>query len=283
MKKNVALTIAGSDSSGGAGIQADLKAFTALGVHGATVITCITAQSTKKVKEIHKLPVEIIESQIDTIIEDIKPDVVKTGMLYDQEIVNMVAKKIKQYRLKTVVDPVMIATSGDALSKNDFVKVLKNKLIPIAYMVTPNIHEANVLTGKKIKNINDAKKACKEIHELGSKYVLIKGGHLKGRNADDVFFDGKEFTIFSLPKIQNRLAHGSGCTLSALITGYLALDEKPAESVRKAKYVLWNMIKDGYKPGKGADVLNFSSNATIDVPMHFTTNEHFAVQQNVHL
>jgi len=277
MKKNVALTIAGSDSSGGAGIQADLKAFTALGVHGATVITCITAQSTKKVKEIHKLPVEIIESQIDTIIEDIKPDVVKTGMLYDQEIVNMVAKKIKQYRLKTVVDPVMIATSGDALSKNDFVKVLKNKLIPIAYMVTPNIHEANVLTGKKIKNINDAKKACKEIHELGSKYVLIKGGHLKGRNADDVFFDGKEFTIFSLPKIQNRLAHGSGCTLSALITGYLALDEKPAESVRKAKYVLWNMIKDGYKPGKGADVLNFSSNATIDVPMHFPTNEHFAV------
>jgi len=277
MEKKVALTIAGSDSSGGAGIQADLKAFTALGVHGATVITCITAQNTKRVEEIYKLPARIIESQIDTIIGDIKPDTIKTGMLYDREIVNIVAKKIKQYRLKTVVDPVMIATSGDALSKNDFVKVLKNKLIPVAYVVTPNIHEANNLTGRKIKDITDVKKACKEIHELGPRYVLIKGGHLEGKNVDDVFFDGKKLTVFSLPRIPNRLAHGSGCTLSALVTGYLALGEKPTESVRKAKYVLWNMIKQGYKPGKGTDVLNFSSNATTDVPSLFPTNEHFTV------
>ncbi|MCX6666658.1 MAG: bifunctional hydroxymethylpyrimidine kinase/phosphomethylpyrimidine kinase [Euryarchaeota archaeon] len=277
MRKKIALSIAGSDPSGGAGIQADLKAFTTLGLHGVTAITCITAQNTKRVKTIHKLPVQRIESQIDTILEDMQPDAAKTGMLYDKEIVNMVAEKIKQYRMKTVVDPVMVATSGDTLSKNAFVKALKNKLIPISYMVTPNIQEANALTGRKINDVNDAKKACKEIQELGPNYVLIKGGHLKGKNAEDVLFDGKDFTVFSLPMIPDRLAHGSGCTLSALITGFLALEEKPVEAVRKAKHVLWNMIDEGYKPGKGADVLNFSWNAMTEMPSYFTTNEHFAV------
>jgi len=277
MRKKIVLSIAGSDPSGGAGIQADLKAFAALGLHGVTVITCITAQNTQRVKKIYKLPVEIIENQIDTILEDMQPYAVKTGMLYDDEIVSIVAKKIKQYSMKTVVDPVMVATSGDALSKNGFVKALKNKLIPIAYMVTPNIQEANALTGKKIDNINDVKKACKEILELGPKYVLIKGGHLEGRNAEDVLFDGKDFTVFSLPRIPDRLAHGSGCILSALIAGFLALDEKPVEAVRKAKHVLWNMINEGYKPGKGADILNFSQNVIVDAPSYFPTNEQFTV------
>jgi hydroxymethylpyrimidine/phosphomethylpyrimidine kinase len=277
MRKKIALSIAGSDPSGGAGIQADLKAFTVLGVHGVTAITCITSQNTQRVKKIHKLPVEVIEDQIDAILEDMKPDAVKTGMLYDEEIVNMVAEKIKKYRMKTVVDPVMVATSRDALSKNDFVKALKNKMIPIAYMVTPNIQEANALTGRKIDDINGVKKACKEIQKLGSKYVLIKGGHLKGKNAEDVLFDGKDFTVFSLPMIPDRLAHGSGCTLSALIAGFLALDEKPSESVRKAKHVLWNMINEGYKPGKGSDVLNFSWNTITEMPSYFTTEEHFAI------
>jgi len=277
MRKKIVLSIAGSDPSGSAGIQADLKAFTALGVHGVTAITCITAQNTKRVRTIHKLPIKVIENQIDVSLEDMQPDAVKTGMLYDEEIVKMVAEKIKQYHMKTVVDPVMVATSGDALSKNDLVKALKNKMIPIAYMVTPNILEANALTGRKIDDINDVKKACKEIQELGPNYVLIKGGHLKGKNAEDVLFDGKDFTVFSLPRIPDRLAHGSGCTLSALITGFLALEEKPVESVRKAKHVLWNMIEDGYKPGKGADVLNFSPNILTDIPSYFPTNEHFAV------
>jgi hydroxymethylpyrimidine kinase / phosphomethylpyrimidine kinase / thiamine-phosphate diphosphorylase len=277
MRKKIALSIAGSDPSGGAGIQVDLKAFTALGVHGVTAITCITSQNTQRVKKIHKLPVEVIEDQIDAILEDMRPDAVKTGMLYDEEIVNMVAEKIKKYRMKTVVDPVMVATSGDALSKSDFVEALKNKLIPIAYMVTPNIQEANALTGIKIDDINDVKKACKEIQGLGPNYVLIKGGHLKGKNAEDVLFDGKDFTVFSLPIIPDRLAHGSGCTLSALIVGFLALEEKPAEAVRKAKHVLWNMMEGGYKPGKGADVLNFSWNAITEMPSYFSTNERFAV------
>jgi len=277
MRKKIALSIAGSDPSGGAGIQADLKAFTILGVHGITTITCITAQNTQRVKKIHKLPVEVIEDQIDAILEDMRPDAVKTGMLYDEEIINMIAEKIKKYRMKTVVDPVMVATSGDALSKNDFVKALKNKMIPIAYMVTPNIQEANALTGRKIDDINDVKKACKEIQELGPSYVLIKGGHLKGKNAEDVLFDGKDFTVFSLPMIPDRLAHGSGCTLSALITGFLALEEKPAEAVRKSKHMLWNMINEGYKPGKGSDVLNYSPNMIADMPPYFPTDEHFVV------
>jgi len=277
MRKKIALSIAGSDPSGGAGIQADLKAFTALGIHGVTAITCITSQNTQRVKKIHKLPIKVIENQIDVLLEDMQPDAVKTGMLYDEEIVNMVAEKIKQYGMKTVVDPVMVATSGDALSKNDFVKALKNKLIPIAYMVTPNIREANALTGRKINDINDVKKACKEIQELGPNYVFIKGGHLKGKNAEDVLFDGKDFTVFSLPRIPDRLAHGSGCTLSALIAGFLTLEEKPAEAVGKSKHMLWNMIDGGYKPGKGADVPNFSPNAITEMPSYFPTNEHFAV------
>ncbi|MDH7517973.1 MAG: bifunctional hydroxymethylpyrimidine kinase/phosphomethylpyrimidine kinase [Candidatus Thermoplasmatota archaeon] len=277
MKKNIALTLAGSDPSGGAGIQADLKAFNMLGVHGLTVVTCITAQNTLHVEKIHKLPVEIIEKQIDTLLIDMKPDAAKTGMLFDEEIVDLVAEKIKHYNLKTVVDPVMVATSGDSLSKNDFVKALKNKLMPKSYMVTPNIHEAKVLTGRKIGDINDVKKACKEIHELGPRYVLIKGGHLEGKKADDVFFDGKEFTVFSLPMIPDRLVHGSGCTISALITGFIAKGEKPADSIGKSKQILWSMINEGHKPGKGADVLNFSSDIIKDMPSYFLTDEHFMV------
>jgi hydroxymethylpyrimidine/phosphomethylpyrimidine kinase len=276
-KKKIAMSIAGSDPSSGAGIQADLKAFTALGVHGTTIITCITAQNTQQVKTIYKLPVELIEKQIDVLYEDMQPDAVKTGMLYDEEIVKCVAKKIKQYKMKTVVDPVMVATSKDVLSGENFVNAIKKEIIPIAFMVTPNIQEVNVLTGKKIETINDVKKACSELHRMGAKYVLIKGGHLESRNAEDVLFDGEGFTVFSLPRVPGRLAHGSGCTLSALITGFLALGEKSAEAARKAKYMLWNMINEGYKPGKGSDVLNHFQDTVTDMPSSFPTNEHFNV------
>jgi len=275
--KKIAMSIAGSDPSSGAGIQADLKAFTALGLHGVTAITCITVQNTQQVKTTYKLPVEIIENQIDILLEDIQPDTVKTGMLYEEEIVKCVAEKIKQYNMKTVVDPVMVATSGDSLSTRNFIDAVRSELLPNAYMVTPNIQEANVLTNKKIKNLKDVEDVCRKIYEAGAEYVLIKGGHLASRDAKDVLFNGKEFTVFSLPRVPDRLAHGSGCTLSALITGFLALGETPVEAVRKAKYILWNMINDGYKPGKGSDVLNYSPGMLMDVPSSFPTNARFNV------
>ncbi len=275
MKKKVALSIAGSDPSGGAGIQADLKTFAALGVHGTTVVTCITVQNTQRVEKIHKLPMDIIENQVSILAEDFKIDAVKTGMLYDSEIVSCISKKISQYNLKGVVDPVMIATSGDMLSEESFVDTIKKELIPKAYIVTPNIHEAYMLTGEKIETIDEMKKACKKIYEMGPKYVLIKGGHLDNTHAHDVLFDGERFTVLSLPKIPDKKAHGSGCTLSALITGLLALGETPDFAVRKAKHILWNMIEQGYIPGGGSDVLNHSSGLVWEMPYSFPTNDHF--------
>ena len=255
-KKKIVMSIAGSDPSGGAGVQADLKTFTALGLHGTTAVTCITAQNTKGVKAIHKLPIKIIEKQIDLLLEDMKPDTVKTGMLYDQEIVKSVTKRIRQYNLRAVVDPVIAATSSDSLSSKNLTNAIKKELLPITYILTPNIDEAGVLTGKKICNLDDVKKACEALYEMEAKYILVKGGHLEGKYVQDVFYDGESFSVFSLPRIPCRKAHGSGCTLSALITGYLALGETPVGSVEKSKHVLWNMINEGYRPGKGFDVLN---------------------------
>jgi hydroxymethylpyrimidine/phosphomethylpyrimidine kinase len=256
--KKITLSIAGSDSSGAAGIQADLKSFSFLGLHGITVLTCVTSQNTQRVKTVYKLPGEVIEDQIDTLFEDFKINSVKTGMLYDGEIVKCVSKKILEYKLKPVVDPVMVATSGDLLSKNTLVHSLKKYLLPKALMITANIPEAYELTNIKIKTIEDIKKTCQDIASFGPKYVLIKGGHFKNENAIDILYDGKIFHDFSLPRIQNKKAHGSGCTLSALISGLIAKGETPIEAVRKAKYFVWDMIKNGYLPGKGSDVLNHS-------------------------
>jgi len=275
MKKKVAMSIAGSDPSGGAGIQTDLKTFAALGVHGTTAVTCITVQNTQRVEKIHKLPLDIIENQVSILAEEFKIDAVKTGMLYDSEIVSCISKKISQYNLKGVVDPVMIATSGNMLSEENFVDAIKKELAPKAYIITPNIPEACMLTRGKIETLDEMKKACKKIYEMGSKYVLIKGGHLDNTHAHDVLFDGERFTVLSLPKIPDKKAHGSGCTLSALITGLLVLGETPDFAVRKAKHILWNMIEQGYTPGVGSDVLNHSSNLVCEMPYSFPTNDHF--------
>ena len=273
MGKKVVLSIAGSDPSSGAGIQADLKSFSYLRVHGITVVTCVTSQNTQHVKKIHKLPVDIIESQIDILFEDFNIDAVKTGMLYDEEIIECIAKKISVYNLNPIVDPVMLATSGDTLSQDTFIKSFKKHLLPKTFMLTANIPEASELTGVKIKSIEDVKKACKKLYNLGPKYVLIKGGHLRTREAVDVLYDGKKINEFSLPRIPNKKAHGSGCTLSAIITGLIALGESPIDAVRKAKYIIWNMINEGYKPGKGSDVLNHS--CEMGPPSTFPNNEYF--------
>ena len=257
--KKVAMTIAGSDPSGGAGIQADIKSFSFLGVHGINVVTCITSQNTQQVNEIFKIPIRLIENQIDTLTDDFNIDAVKTGMLYNKEIICSVSKKIQQLDLHPIIDPVMLSTSGDSLSDgNSIVKSFNRYLLPQALIVTANIPEAVVLSEIEISSIDDIKDSCTKISKSGPKFVLIKGGHFKDKDCIDILYDGKKFHEYSLPRIKNKKAHGSGCTLSALITGYIALEETPIQAVRKAKYLVWDMIKNGYIPGKGSDVLNHS-------------------------
>ncbi len=274
MEKKVVLSIAGFDPSGGAGIQADLKSFSFLGLHGVTAVTCITSQNTMRVEKIHRLPVEIIKSQIDVLFEDFSIDAVKTGMLFDEEIIQIVSKKIGEYYLRPVVDPVMVATSGDALSRNTFTASFKKYLMPKTFLLTANISEASVLAGVTIKTIDDVKKSCKKLYDFGPKYVLVKGGHLDTTDVVDVFYDGEKFHEFFLPRISHKKAHGSGCSLSAIITGLLALGETPVDAVRKAKHVIWSMINDGYSPGKGSDVLNHSCQIILPVNI---PNGHIAI------
>jgi hydroxymethylpyrimidine/phosphomethylpyrimidine kinase len=275
MEKKVVLSIAGSDSSAGAGIQADLKSLTYLGVYGVTAITCVTAQNTKQVRFIYKVPAAIIEAQIETLCDDMTIAAVKTGMLYDEEIVRVVAHSLKKHHLKPVVDPVMVATSGDALSQQGFVSSLKKEMLGSSLMVTANIPEAAALVNQNIISMNDVENAAKAIFYFGPESVLIKGGHLQGEMVTDVLYDGAQFHRFDLPRIPGKKAHGSGCTLSALITGLLALEESPVDAVRKAKSVVWGMISAGYSPGKGADVLNHSS--VIQIPPVLQDQEQFDV------
>ncbi len=263
MEKKVVLSVAGSDSSAGAGIQADLKAFSYLNLYGVTAITCVTAQNTQRVKSIHKVPVDVIDQQLESLFDDFPIAAVKTGMLYDKEIVQVVVHHLKKHQLKPVVDPVMVATSGDELSNRSFVSSLKKELLPYATMVTANIPEACALAQMQDIRFQDLEKVGRNIFEFGPDYVLIKGGHLPGEMVTDVMYDGKKFYYMTLPRIPQKKAHGSGCTLSALITGLLASGEPPVTAVKKAKTIVWSMIQEGYTPGKGADVLNHSTEVRI--------------------
>jgi hydroxymethylpyrimidine/phosphomethylpyrimidine kinase len=250
-----ALTIAASDPSGGAGIQADLKAFSYAGVHGCSIVTCVTAQNTEKVSQIHEVPVEVIDAQLNAILEDIKISACKTGMLYSQKIVELVAKKCKEFDFPILVDPVMKATVGGRLHEPGFMETLKKELIPKATLVTPNIPEAMAITGKEIKNIEDVKDSCKEIHDLGCKYVLIKGGHLEEQKGTDMLFDGKDFRLY-LSKGYAKDLHGTGCTFSALITAFLARGKRMEDAVEEAKLHMGNVITSSYSIGKGVALAN---------------------------
>ena len=263
MNPNVVMSIAGSDPSAGAGIQADLKSFSFLNIHGVTVVSCVTSQNTRRVTDIHRIPLEIIESQIDILFEDFSIKAVKTGLLYDEEIIRLVSKKLSDYHMLPVVDPVMVATSGDIISQNNYVAAFIKYLLPQSFILTANISEASVLSGMAIETIEDVKESCKKLYDLGSTNVLIKGGHLGTVDAVDVFYDGKKLHTFSLPRIPNKKAHGSGCSLSAIIAGLLAQGELPVAAVKKAKYIIWSMMYDGYTIGKGADVLNHSCDAVV--------------------
>ena len=245
------LTVAGSDSGGGAGIQADLKAITVLGGYGMSVITALTAQNTIGVQGVHAVPIEFISRQLDSVLSDIGADAAKTGMLATPEIVNVVANGIKKYNIQPlVVDPVMVAKSGDSLLNEDARHTIQTSLLPLATVVTPNLPEAEILCGCPVNSINEMREAARSIHDLGPRYIVIKGGHLKGR-AVDLLFDGKEFQEFDAPRLNQRNTHGTGCTFSAALATNLAGGMPIAEAVRRAKIFITRAISMGLDIGAG--------------------------------
>ena len=246
-----ALTIAGSDSGAGAGIQADLKTFAALGVYGTSVITAVTAQNTKDVTQILEMPPDLIAAQIDAVIDDIGTLALKTGMMADTAIIEVVAAKIQTHRLSNlVVDPVMVAKGGDLLLRPEAIDTLRDHLIPLATIVTPNLPEAQQLTGIQGTGKRDIKEAARRIVAMGAGSVLIKGGHRKGP-ATDIFYDGKGFREFSARRISTPHTHGTGCTLSAAITAGLAKGRKIEQAVLQAKGYITRAIRKGFPIGLG--------------------------------
>lgn len=251
VKMKTALTIAGSDSSGGAGIQADIKTMCCLGVYAMSAVTALTAQNTQAVDDILETPPEFLEKQLDCIFTDIFPDAVKTGMLPNKMLVESTAIKLREYNAKNiVVDPVMISSTGKSLTDNDAVNYYKKFLFPIADIITPNISEAEILSDLKILTISDMERAAATI---GKKYgcaVLCKGGHYDG-DAIDVLFYNRNITKFGEKKINNPNNHGTGCTLSSAIASYLALGEDVESAVKHAKDYITQTLKAGLNLGKG--------------------------------
>ena len=253
------LTIAGSDSGGGAGIQADLKAITLLGGYGMSVLTALTAQNTVGVQGIHEIPARFVERQIDSVLSDIGADAIKTGMLVNREIIEVVYKKIKQYKVKkVVVDPVMVSKSGNHLLREDAQDALVQRLIPLAWVITPNLREASVLTGLKVNSLERMKEAARLIHKLGAKHVVVKGGHLKGM-AVDLLYDGKNYNEMEGARVKSKNTHGTGCTFASAIATLLTREESVYEAVRKAKTFITLAIQSGLSLGKGAGPTNPSA------------------------
>jgi hydroxymethylpyrimidine/phosphomethylpyrimidine kinase len=245
------MTIAGSDSGGGAGIQADLKTFQALGVYGASTLTAVTAQNTLGVRAVHEIPTDIIAAQIDAVVEDIGVDAAKTGMLSSAEIIATVAERIRHWRLdRLVVDPVMVAKSGDRLLREDAVQALVRDLLPLAAVLTPNLPEAEVLVGRQLESDEDIRQAARDILDLGPRAVVMKGGHRQG-DATDVFFDGHAFHTFSAPRIETPNTHGTGCTFSAAISAGLARGMDVLDAVGAAKHYLTEAIRHSQPLGSG--------------------------------
>ncbi len=244
-----ALTIAGSDSGGGAGIQADLKTFAALGVYGLSALTAITAQNTQGVLAAQDLPPELVEAQIDAVLEDIGADAAKTGMLSSSAIIKVVARCVSRWDLCLVVDPVMVAKGGDPLLQPEAITTLSTVLLPLAEVVTPNLFEAEVLTGQRIETLDDMRAAAQAIHASGPRHVVVKGGH---RAADpvDVYFDGKRFAELRAERISTRHTHGTGCTFSAAIAAFMARGMPVDAAIAGAKQYITEAIR--HAPGLGS-------------------------------
>ncbi|MDP7638751.1 MAG: bifunctional hydroxymethylpyrimidine kinase/phosphomethylpyrimidine kinase [Candidatus Hydrogenedentes bacterium] len=248
------LTIAGSDSGGGAGIQADLKTFAAMGVYGATAITAVTAQNTQGVRSAAPMPARTVVDQIDAVLEDIGADSVKTGMLCDAEIVRTVASALDRHSAgNLVVDPVMLSSSGHRLLDVEGVEALLKELLPLARIVTPNLPEAEVMSGVSIQSKSDMESAAHAIHKLGSDYVLITGGHADSPESVDYLYDGKSWTPYTGPRVETLNTHGTGCTCSAAIAAALAQGATISEAIAAAKEfmrgALENSLDIGSSPG----------------------------------
>jgi len=250
------LTIAGSDSGGGAGIQADLKSISANGCYAMSVITALTAQNTVGVTSIHPVPVSFVSEQIDAVLSDIGADAVKIGMLFSPELITAVAEGLKKFNMtRVVVDPVMVATSGDKLLQDDAIEALKKELLPLADIITPNLPEASVLLEREITGLDMLGPAARDLCKLGCKSVLIKGGHLEGQPSDDLLYLQREQKMLSLPgkRLETNNTHGTGCTLSSAIAAYLARGCGLTEAVKNAKEYISGAIAAGaaYSIGKG--------------------------------
>jgi hydroxymethylpyrimidine/phosphomethylpyrimidine kinase len=255
----VALTIAGSDSGGGAGIQADLNTFAALDVHGTTAVTCLTCQNPRGVRAIQAARPDIVRQQIEAVFEGLPPAAVKTGMLFSTPIIQVVVEHFRApKRPPLVVDPVMVATSGACLLKPSAVRAILRDLLPLAALVTPNLDEAAILVGRKLASVEDCRAAAREIHRRHGCAALVKGGHLRGlREAVDVFFDGRTELLLSAPFVRGVSTHGTGCTYSAAITACLAQGRSLPKAVTLAKEFITEAIARSARVGAHS-VLNWS-------------------------
>jgi hydroxymethylpyrimidine/phosphomethylpyrimidine kinase len=251
MAMPIALTIAGSDSGGGAGIQADLKTFAALGVYGASVITSVTAQNTLEVTGIHDLPAEFVVLQLDTVVRDLPVDAIKTGMLSNPAIIRAVSERLNALGIgRLVVDPVMVAKGGAALLRKEAEAELIQGLLPLASVVTPNLGEAEVLAAMPIRNLSDMEQAARRIYEQGPRNVVVKGGHLEGPPVD-VLFDGHTFQYFEGERIDTKSLHGTGCTFASAIAAELAKGAEVVDAVRSAKAFITQAIRLAEPIGHG--------------------------------
>jgi len=250
-----ALTIAGSDSGGGAGIQADLKTFSAFRVFGMSVITAVTAQNSLGVQGVENLPPAFVAQQLRSVLEDFGADAAKCGMLSTAPIIEAVATELGTHRIeKLVVDPVMVAKSGDQLLQPEARAALADRILPLALLVTPNLPEAEVLAGMRVAEPEDMEEAARRIHLMGPRYVLVKGGHLKG-DATDLLWNGREFTRFSTARIDSQNTHGTGCTFSAAIAAGLARGQALGDAIRSAKAYVTRAIREGFQAGRGVGQL----------------------------
>jgi hydroxymethylpyrimidine/phosphomethylpyrimidine kinase len=252
-----ALTIAGSDSGGGAGIQADLKTFAVWGVYGTSAITALTAQNTVAVTAVHLVPPEIVSAQIDAVVTDIGCDAVKTGMLATAELVEAVAAALRRHQLpQVVIDPVMVAKSGDTLLNDDAVQAVIRQMLPLARVVTPNIPEAEVLTGRPVRNVADMRDAARRLVDLGAASALVKGGHLDGETLVDVVCDAGHVHELTGPRLQSRHTHGTGCTMAASVAAQLACGVPLVEAVAAAKVYVAGAMRLGVDVGRGHQPLD---------------------------